>query len=208
MPSPFLSATKFVVEINQAQLLKDITFKNQRATTMAMRRELEPKIKKAQDDLIKDFNAHAVTREIEGGADGTNLSNTLGGYGNLFSFIGFDSNENPTAVIREILSQKINFRVRAVASGKFKITILVPSKEEIFAITPMPWASGLSWAEGVEKGISNLGFYLYRRSGIRGSNSGKGIQIKRSKKSVTFKETPYVSKIFTDFKKSLQNLDK
>lgn len=208
MGKPFLSASKFVVEVNKAQLLKDITLKNQRAAAFAVRREIEPMIKQAQAELIKDFNSHVVTREIEGGPNSSNTSGTLGGYGNLFSFIGFDNGQKPTQHIRSLLSQKIFFKVRTISSGRFKITVMVPSKEEVFAITPLPWASGSSWAEGIEKGISNLGLYLYRPTGVSGSSSGTGIQIKSSKKSVTFSNTSYMSSIFKNFKKSLQNLDK
>lgn len=206
MSRAFLSSTKFVVDINYAQLLKDITY--QEATAIEIRKELEPRIDQIQEKLIKDFNNHAVTLELKGGPSASNISATLGGYGNLFSFIGFDSGEDPTSVIEEILSQKMTFKVRAVSSGRFKITILVPSKDEIFSATPLPWASGTSWAEGVEKGISNLGSYLYSASGFKESVSGTAIQIKNSKKSVTFKTTPYISGIFKKFQKSLENLDK
>ena len=208
MPKPFLSATKFVVEINRAQLLKDITFKNSRATTMELRKELAPKIEEAQKKLVRDFSSHAVTRELQSGPNAPNISGSLNGYGNLFSFIGFDSGQNPTDVIQALLSDKMRFKVRAVSSGRFKVTVFVPTKEEVFAITPLPWASGSSWAEGVEKGISNLGSYLYSSAGFSRSNSGTGIQIKNSKKSVTFKETPYISALFDGLKKSLQRLDK
>lgn len=206
MAKGFLSATKFTVEINRAQLLKSITY--QQATALGIRKELEPNIDRIQDKLIKDFNSHAVTLELKNGASTTNISNTLGGYGNLFSFIGFDSGEDPTSVIEELLSQKMTFKVRAIASGRFKITIFVPSKDEIFSMTPLPWASGASWAEGIEKGISNLGSYLYSSSGFKESNSGTGVQIKNSKKSVTFKTTPYISGIFKKFQRSLENLGK
>ena len=198
MPKPFLSATKFVVEINRAQLLKDITFKNSRATTMELRKELAPKIEEAQKKLVRDFSSHAVTRELQSGPNAPNISGSLNGYGNLFSFIGFDSGANPTDVIQTLLSEKM----------RFKVTVFVPTKEEVFAITPLPWASGSSWAEGIEKGISNLGSYLYSSSGFGRSNSSTGIQIKNSKKSVTFKETPYISALFNGLKKSLQRLDK
>lgn len=206
MAKAFLSSTKFKVEINQAQLLKDIT--HQQATALEIRKELQPRIEKLQQDLIKDFNSHAVTLELKGGPTAPNTSQTLSGYGNLFSFIGFDSGNDPTQVIQDLLSEKMRFEVRAVSSGRFKITIYVPSKQEIFAITPLPWASGASWAEGIEMGISNLGSYLYSQSGFKQSNSRTGIQITNSKKSVTFKTTPYISSIFKKFQKSLQNLDK
>jgi len=38
---------------------------------------------------LKEFDKHHVTRELSQGPAGVNLSNTLNGVGNLFSFIGF-----------------------------------------------------------------------------------------------------------------------
>lgn len=214
MAKSFLSATRFVVEINQAQLLKDITFKNNKAITLAIRKELEPRIDKVQEKLVKDFSMHAVTKEIEAGPTATNSSGTLNGYGNLFSFIGFESGTDPITVVKRILSEKMTFKVNTIASGRFKITVYVPSKEEVFAVTPMPWATGASWAEGIEKGISNLGSFKFKRSGIRGSSkgsesrSGTGIQVKNFKNSVTFRNTPYISAIFKKFQKNLEKLDR
>ena len=132
MPKPFLSATKFVVEINRAQLLKDITFKNSRATTMELRKELAPKIEEAQKKLVRDFSSHAVTRELQSGPNAPNISGSLNGYGNLFSFIGFDSGQNPTDVIQALLSDKMRFKVRAVSSGRF----LYPQKKKFSQLLP------------------------------------------------------------------------
>ena len=39
--------------------------------------------------LMKEFEEHTVTKEIEEGAGASNISSTLGGYGNLFTYIGF-----------------------------------------------------------------------------------------------------------------------
>ena len=44
--------------------------------------------------LIKQFESHPVTKEISGGSSSSNVSGTLGGYGNLFSFIGFHNNSS------------------------------------------------------------------------------------------------------------------
>ena len=53
------------------------------------------KFERAKDEMIKDFLSLKVTQEIAGGPGALNMSGTLGGYGNLFSFIGFDMGDNP-----------------------------------------------------------------------------------------------------------------
>ena len=47
-----------------------------------LRKKASEKIESSKALLLRDFKAHPVTREIEGGAGSPNISNTLGGYGN------------------------------------------------------------------------------------------------------------------------------
>ena len=49
--------------------------------------------------LISEFSSHPVTVELEGGVNASNISGTLGGRGNLFTFIGFNAGDNPTQPI-------------------------------------------------------------------------------------------------------------
>lgn len=211
MPAKFLSASKFEVSINKAALLDAIsTGSNGEITGREVRSYVVPIIEDAQNKLIKDFYNHVITKEIKGGSTASNSSGTLGGYGNLFSFIGFERGDNPTAIIEQIFSQKISVRVRAIKSGRFRISIFnSPDAQEVYQSTPLPWAEGDgSWAEGMEKGISNLGSFLYRERGIRGSSkgsrsrSGNGIQISNTLRSSTFRTQPYISKLIKDFLKN------
>jgi len=201
MARDFLSASKFVVTIDQAALLRQVTTgPNGKITGNEVRSYVYPIIEEARQDLVKDFYNHSVTKEIKSGPNASNSSGTLSGYGNLFSFIGFDTSQNPFEEIEAIINQRLNVRVRAVGNGKFKITILnAPSKEDIYAVSPLPWADGASWAEGIEKGISNLGSFLYRPQGITGSVSGTGVQARSKLRATSFRTQPYISKIINKF---------
>jgi hypothetical protein len=97
---------------------------------------------------------------------------------------------------------------RINAAGKYKITFYIPSVEEIYALTPMPWASGSSWVDGIEKGISNVGSFLYSSSGFGSSRAGTGLQAKNKSSGVSFKNTSYVTRLLTNFKKTLVNFTK
>ena len=68
----------------------------------------------------------------------------------------------------------------------------------------MPWAPGLSWAEGIEKGISGLGNFLNKKTSK--SRSGQGIQIDFSVRGGTFSTTSYMTKILEDFVSALTSL--
>jgi hypothetical protein len=202
MSKAFLSVTKFDVGINKAALLNSITnSKNGKITGREVRKYILPIIEEAQQKLIKDFYNHAITKEINSGPSSSNSSGTLGGYGNLFSFIGFERGDNPTSIIDKILREKLTLRVRAISRGRFRISIFnAPSEEKIYTATPIPWATGASWAEGMEKGISNLGSFLYSSSGsFDTSRSSKGIQLKNQFRPTTFKSKPYVSKMLQKF---------
>jgi len=207
MSKAFISATKFKVTINKAALLNEVTGgRNGKVTGREVRSYVLPIIEKAQRELVRDFYNHPVTKEVQAGANASNSSGTLGGYGNLFAFIGFDSGDNPTQGIENILKQKLSVTVRAISNGRFRISILnAASKGEIFSVSQIPWASGSSWAEGIENGLSNLGSFLYSNKGIPKSRSGTGIQVLRDLRSTNFKTQPYISKIINRFYKNVTN---
>tara|TARA_Y100001972_G_scaffold128153_1_gene187713 strand:- start:2411 stop:3043 length:633 start_codon:yes stop_codon:yes gene_type:complete len=205
----FLSAGKFQVTVNAKELLKELTVDNDRAMGRTIRNFVEPKLQKKQDRLVKNFKTSKITLELKAGPTASNSSGILGGYGNLFSFIGFDAGTDPTEVIEKIFEQKFRFRVRRInKTGKYKITFFIPSIEEIYGLTPLPWASGSSWVDGIEKGMSNVGSFLYSSRGFEQSRAGTGIQAKNKSSGVTFRNTPYITKLLNNFKRTLVNLTK
>ena len=65
----------------------------------------ESKLFSARKDFLESFENHEVTKEIEQGESGENISGTLKGYGNLFSFIGFENGDSPTEVVKNLISR-------------------------------------------------------------------------------------------------------
>jgi len=207
----FISATNLKVTINAKELLRELTVDKPNSTRMAvaLRRVIEPEIEKRQKDLDRKFEAHPITVELNAGPRAFNTSGTLGGYGNLFSFIGFPAGARPTEVISRIFKEKIKFKVkRAGSKGRYIVTFFIPDIQEIYGLTPIPWLTGKSWVQGVETGLSNLGQYVYSATGFGSSSSGTGIQAKNKSSGVSFSNTPYITKLINDFKKRLLNLDK
>jgi len=164
------------------------------------------KIEKMKKAMISDFLKLPVTREILAGSKSTNTSGTLGGYGNLFSFIGFAEGDDPVSPIVELLSQT-NFRVsRFSPNGTAKLIIELPSKDQIFKATPLPWAPGISWAKSIEVGMSGLGMYLNTKSDK--SRSSQGVQADRKIRTGKFSNRPYVSSFLSKWQKAFLNIDK
>lgn len=164
------------------------------------------KVEKLKKEMISNFLRLPVTKEIMAGPKSTNLSGTLGGYGNLFSFIGFSEGDRPIDPIVELLSQT-NFRVtRFNRNGSAKLTVEMPSREQIFKVTPLPWATGISWAQRIEVGMSGLGMYL--NTSAPKSRSSRGVQAKNKIRSGKFSNTSYVSAFLKKWQKVFLNIDK
>lgn len=161
---------------------------------------------KIKNEIINDFNRHPITMEIEGGVDAANISGTLNGVTNLYSFIGFEAGTDPIAPIRSAL-ERSNYRIIDSSTlAESTIFFDIPTAADIFSITPMPWATGRSWAKGIESGISGLGYYIKK---IKNSRSGLGVQSqKQVRTGARFKNTQYISDLINKFTNKIKDLEK
>lgn len=158
----------------------------------------------AKRTMIAEFDRHPITQEIDAGPRAVNISNTLDGYGNLFSFIGFHEGDRPTEPLRWLL-ENISMQQTVYRNRKWYFKVRIPNKEDIALVTPMPWEQGNSWALAVESYISGLSHYMYRRWG--GGRSGMGIQLPEENwgEDITFVGTPYMSQILEHFRERVNN---
>ena len=87
-----------------------------------LKRHVQAKLLRAAREvegiLIAEFNAHPVTKEIEGGEGSANISGTLGGYGNLFTYIGFNDSDHPIEILRALLKNSLQVRILPANSKK------------------------------------------------------------------------------------------
>ncbi len=165
--------------------------------------------------ILKEFDNHPVTRELSQGPSGVNLSNTLNGVGNLFSFIGFYKGQNVVAPIRAVLKSHLNIvgaqRKKKGRKGveAFSYMLDFPSLNSFDLVSRMPWESGNSWVVGIERGISGFSNFMYLKFGegrelTSKSRSGKGLQSRKSLNVGIFKPTPYITEILNNYKKRLR----
>jgi hypothetical protein len=142
------------------------------------------KFNKAKAGVLRDFLSDTVTREIRGGNMMGNSSGTLGGYGNLFSYIGFYEGLDPIAPVEEYLRSFPFMATVSKSSGGVRVRVKWPTMQTIRALTPMPWEEGNSWVEGIERGISGFGNYMYDLVAGRG-RSRAAVQKKGGTGAVT-----------------------
>lgn len=189
---------KDIVEIS-SQLAKENIYTNY------VYNKIKDEVEKIKEEIIQEFEEHPISKEIEGGITAYNISNTLNGITNLYSFIGFEAGDKPLDPIRVEL-QKIKLKYNVNRKGDLIFTIDFPSAKDIFNVTPMPWATGRSWAQGIENGISGLGYYIKQ---VKNSRSGLGVQTKNQIRSgVRFRNTKYISELIKKYNKKIEDLSK
>lgn len=188
-------------------LPRDVEAALNRQVPRVLRNDFKKTFKKEFDSLkkemIKEFLAHPVTLEISAGPNAKNISGTLNGTSNLFAFIGFSPGEEPIKPILEIL-ERIDYKEGSGSKTGTDFLVDIPQAADIFAVTPMPWATGRSWAKGIETGISGLGYLLNK--GGKTSRSGVAIQVKNRVRSGGFSNTPYISALLKKYENKFKKL--
>ena len=185
--------------INKKLIQKEIF--NNRAVKKMVRYIVQKEVEKEKALFQQDFESHPVTQELDGGENASNISGTLGGYGNLFSFLGFNQGANPTAPVKFLIQRiTLDRNIQATGNG-FKVRVNVPSKDDFGAVSRLPFEAGRSWLLDIERGISGLGAYLYGRFAT--SRSGAGIQSKYKYSNKRFRNVKYFSGMYTKFLRRL-----
>jgi len=181
------------------QLQKD------KVVEMQARMIIEKQFKTAHAKLMSEFHNHPVTKELKSGPNSSNISGGLS-FGNLFGFIGFNSKQNPIdAIDRALSSAHILIKKRTIAASGIVWTyaVNIPSLQELYKLTPMPWARGMSWLQEIEGlGIPNLGQYLYKESSASRSTAG----IQSGSKSSGRIKIPYIKPILKEFEKNINSI--
>lgn len=170
------------------------------------RKAIDSELNRATAEVVKAVVSHPVSTELLKGPKQEKDGNSVSGYGNLFSFIGFDKDDRPIKDIVDAIEDN-KFRISAVTRAGTVTTMKIssPKMTEVWRRTPMPWLSGESWVRGIEeKGISGLGYYLNTKWD-RGK-SGWGVQVKvRVGDEDRVAPREYVAAIIRDTVKDITN---
>lgn len=166
---------------------------------------IEKQFKTAHQKLLNDFREHPITRELQVAEGAPNYSGRLA-EGNLFGFIGFNSGYDPIGPIEKLLA-KANILIKqrkVMRSGiNWAYAVNMPSINDLYKVTPMPWAQGSSWLRELEgRGIPNLGQYMYVDA--KTSRSTEGIQ--GGSRAGGRLRMSYIKPMLEEFEKNLNNI--
>lgn len=172
---------------------------------------------KVKNKTIEEFEDHPISREIASGPDGPQSKYLIGpSDGNLFSFIGFNADDNPIEDIINYLQESIKLVKNPIIDSKnnlikFKVKYPTLTDSGTTSAAPMPSGTSKNWLYAIEKGISGINNYIYKRGKtIRPSRSGPGIQAKtagklqRVRSGARFRNSSYFSSVINKFVKSLE----
>lgn len=166
---------------------------------------INQEFEKIKSEMLAEFDNHPVTIEIDGGITAQNTSRTLNNITNLYSFIGFEQGDKPTEIVRNIIKQS-SYKKIIGNNSIINYIFNIPTAQQIFLATPLPWETGRSWVKGIEEGISGLGYYVRI---TKNSRSGLGIQSQdQQRKGVRFKNTQYISALIKKYDKKIKELEK
>ena len=157
-------------KINLKGLRKELSAKAFPALKAAAIPRIERKFKQETARLLDAFENHEITKEIEAGPGASNSSGTLGGYGNLFTFIGFDRGQDPISPIRSLLARSIKIvSIRNIVQlicklmNKKFLSVTISrkdrrGKDKIYKLSSKQTEKNLKWNPKItlEKGINHM----------------------------------------------------
>lgn len=153
-------------------------------------------------EFLDEFINHPISQEI---SDGPTADSNVLTEGNLFSFIGFNSDDNPIEELYNYFNQNIRFINKGtyVSSGSLKRYVYnysYPNLDGIKQATILNlasnWAPGRSWVLSIERGFPGLDHYYYNAERyLKTSRSGHAMQIKGSLGYGTYKRRSYISQL-------------
>lgn len=122
---------------------------------------------------------------------------------NLFGFLGFVDGTDPIGNLLKYLNDniKLNVTTKKIIKNTFIFNVEYPSLAAIKMATPLPWTNR-SWITAIEKGLSNIGYYIYqiRKQG----RSGKGTQVKYEIGNKEFTPVKFFTPVYEDFVKAIK----
>ena len=76
-------------------------------------------LEEKKKEYISEILNHPISRELNDGPSASNISNTLDGKGNLYSFIGFDAGDQPVQDVVDAIDKNTRIQSKNSKDGFF-----------------------------------------------------------------------------------------
>jgi hypothetical protein len=205
-----------MARVNFIQLRRELAAQEAAVIKPRMKTILEEKFKEEKAALLKAFDEHNVTQELNAGPDAqsSKFISTKNG-GNLYSLLGFAKGVTPAQDLRYDLENGISKgQVVKIPSGKSKflynLEVRIPTLGELKRRTQLLKWTTRSFIDVIENGIGNFRRYMFDNDRFKSiSRSGTGIQIKHDiKDRKDIGPIEYISKLIKDFQQNLRNFNR
>lgn len=159
-----------------------------------------------KDQMIEDIENHSVCKELKSKTAPSSFLQSSSS--SLFGFIGFEESRDPVSELIEFLEEKIIIqKSKGTLGNRLSGTyarLYIPDKKDMVSDERLlpDFSINRSWPEMIENGFGGLDFYIQDGHG----RSAEGHQSKNKVREGSFSGTPFLSEIFSKFRKSLKNL--
>ena len=178
-------------------------------TRQAALQKVQARFNAAKAELITEFEESPVTQELDAGPALEDSRVLPGGYGNLFSFLGFMQGSKPTQPVRELLDRIRLIQKPTLEEDRWVFRIRVPDKEDLDNASPMVWEAGRSWIDAVTYGIGTFSHYMFSltQNRFKNSHSTTAVQVKPNLRGTAayFSGVGYVIGMLGRFKRKVSS---
>lgn len=203
--------------LNERLLRLEFAKQGEKTLVKQVRPYIQLDFETKKDIFFEEFDAHPVTQELEAGPTAySSIPSLAYSGGNLFSFLGFFSNQNPAQALRKYLEK--NIKLGRTKAGKphgemitFSTPVNFPTLEEVDGAMSSEKDGKLEWTDRgftslISRGIPHLGQYIFdiaKGWGFPPSRSGTAIQTKNKIRSGSFGGVPYMNELLGRLKRML-----
>ena len=199
-----------MAQINLTNLRRELDPQINKIVYPKIRARIEREFETSKDQLVRSFVNAGPSKELDELANTDRESRVdyvspyTQGHGNLYAFLGFANDRNPTEEVKDYLEQ--NVRLKSITHGAFNrdgnyvVTgkVEVPTLKEINASSTLDWSSR-GWIDALVNGVRGMPEFLF---GMFADNpkslSGAGIELKKTRvRSDSFK--PYNGNYLSQF---------
>lgn len=177
------------------------TLSKDRSFRKLVNKVAEDTLKEKLGTLTQQIENHPVSKELRAGVTASNTSGTLGGYGNLYTFLGGFEGDVVSRIVSNILVKAQLGRER-VYNNEARKEILFTKELNVplESIDETLTFENRGVIDAVENGVGNFSHFVYSRKRLKESRTGHGLQSEKSVRTQQFVPTEWIGSLLRQLK--------